>query len=56
MKALREMAIKHPDVRTAWVDSVQTPIALITEMFSRLKWNQQDLQVCDSVDYDLDFT
>ena len=45
MKTLREAAVKSTEVKDAWIDSVQAPISLISGVFSRLKWNDQPIEV-----------
>lgn len=45
MKALREAAKKDPMLKEEWIDGVQTPLSLISTVFRRLKWNDEDVEV-----------
>lgn len=45
MKMLREAAGKKDGLECAWSESVETPISLITSMFQRLSWNEENIKV-----------
>lgn len=45
MKSLREEGAKNPDIKDQWTDCVQDPISLLTTVFERLSWKENELKV-----------
>lgn len=48
MKSLREEAARNPVFQEQWTDCIQDPMTLLTTVFSRLSWKDNDLKVLKS--------
>lgn len=46
MKALRAAADFNPELKDEWNDSVQDPMILLSTIFQRLNWNNENIEVC----------
>lgn len=45
MKSLREEAAKDSQLKEQWTDCIQDPLALVTTVFGRLSWKENELKV-----------